>query len=119
MISRRLVVGPWLHAYHNTVAGIKAFSRYRQCTKIFKSAYIYVLQRLLNNMDTLMTNHVHLCCSCIQLVDVYGDGDHKLLVADADRRLKMYKGTLVMICIHALKHHEYRSINMSEYILDI
>ncbi|GLD94596.1 hypothetical protein PINS_up003207 [Pythium insidiosum] len=27
------------------------------------------------------------------LVDVYGDGDSKLIVADADRRLKMYKGS--------------------------
>ncbi|KAJ0394397.1 hypothetical protein P43SY_000098 [Pythium insidiosum] len=48
---------PWLNAYHNSVAGIKAFS------------------------------------SCMALVDVYGDGDSKLVVADADRRLKMYKGS--------------------------
>ncbi|OQS06492.1 bardet-Biedl syndrome 1 family protein [Thraustotheca clavata] len=47
---------PWLHAYHNTVAGIKAYS------------------------------------NCIKLADVYADGDYKLLIADADRRLKMYKG---------------------------
>lgn len=32
--------------------------------------------------------------SCIKLVDVYGDGDSKLIVADADKRLKMYKGEL-------------------------
>ncbi|KAF0718135.1 Aste57867_1873 [Aphanomyces stellatus] len=51
---------PWLHAYHNTVAGIKAFT------------------------------------NCIQLADVYGDGDYKLLVADMDRRLKMYKGSSLM-----------------------
>lgn len=31
--------------------------------------------------------------SCMKLVDVYGDGDYKLVVADADRRLKMYKGS--------------------------
>ncbi|TMW68472.1 hypothetical protein Poli38472_005940 [Pythium oligandrum] len=48
---------PWLNAYHNSVAGIKAFS------------------------------------SCIKLVDVYGDGDYKLVVADSDRRLKMFKGS--------------------------
>ncbi|GAB9463367.1 Bardet-Biedl syndrome 1 [Globisporangium polare] len=48
---------PWLSAYHNSVAGLKAFS------------------------------------SCIKLVDVYGDGDSKLIVADADKRLKMYKGS--------------------------
>lgn len=48
---------PWLNAYHNSVAGIKAFT------------------------------------SCMALVDVYGDGDSKLVVADADKRLKMYKGT--------------------------
>lgn len=28
----------------------------------------------------------------MKLVDVYGDGDSKLIVADADKRLKMYKG---------------------------
>lgn len=37
--------------------------------------------------------------SCIKLVDVYGDGDSKLIVADADKRLKMYKGEL------ELNHH--------------
>ncbi|KAF0715103.1 hypothetical protein AaE_011407 [Aphanomyces astaci] len=51
---------PWLHAYHNSVAGIKAFT------------------------------------NCVQLADVYGDGDNKLIVADADRRLKMYKGSTLM-----------------------
>ncbi|TYZ68204.1 hypothetical protein PybrP1_012980 [[Pythium] brassicae (nom. inval.)] len=30
---------------------------------------------------------------CIKLVDVYGDGDAKLVVADADKRLKMFKGS--------------------------
>ncbi|OQS01252.1 bardet-Biedl syndrome 1 family protein [Achlya hypogyna] len=53
-------IGPWLHAYHNTVAGIKAFTQ------------------------------------CIKLADVYGDGDYKLIVADADRRLKMYKGSTLL-----------------------
>lgn len=48
---------PWLSAYHNSVAGIRAYS------------------------------------NCMTLVDVYGDGDAKLIVADADRRLKMYKGS--------------------------
>ncbi|KDO23995.1 hypothetical protein SPRG_10692 [Saprolegnia parasitica CBS 223.65] len=51
---------PWLHAHHNAVAGIKAFS------------------------------------PCIKLADVYGDGDYKLLIADADRRLKLYKGTTLL-----------------------
>lgn len=27
------------------------------------------------------------------LLDVYGDGDSKLIVADADKRLKMFKGS--------------------------
>lgn len=48
---------PWLSAYHNSVAGIRAYS------------------------------------NCMALVDVYGDGDAKLVVADGDRRLKMYKGS--------------------------
>ncbi|ETV92493.1 hypothetical protein H310_13179 [Aphanomyces invadans] len=51
---------PWLHAYHNSVAGIKAFT------------------------------------NCVQLADVYGDGDSKLIVADSDRRLKLYKGSTLM-----------------------
>ena len=29
----------------------------------------------------------------MKLVDVYGDGDYKLVLADADKRLKMYKGS--------------------------
>lgn len=55
--SKKVLKSPWLSAYHNSVAGIKAGS------------------------------------SCMQLVDVYGDGDAKLVVADGDQRLKMYKGT--------------------------
>ncbi|POM61272.1 LOW QUALITY PROTEIN: Bardet-Biedl syndrome 1 family protein [Phytophthora palmivora] len=54
--SKKVAKSPWLSAYHNAVAGIKAGS------------------------------------SCMQLVDVYGDGDAKLVVADGDQRLKMYKG---------------------------
>ncbi|KUF99561.1 Neurobeachin [Phytophthora nicotianae] len=55
--SKKIAKSPWLSAYHNSVAGIKAGS------------------------------------SCMQLVDVYGDGDAKLVVADGDQRLKMYKGS--------------------------
>ncbi|KAE9032375.1 Bardet-Biedl syndrome 1 [Phytophthora rubi] len=55
--GKKAVKSPWLSAYHNSVAGIKAAS------------------------------------SCMQLVDVYGDGDAKLVVADGDQRLKMYKGS--------------------------
>jgi Bardet-Biedl syndrome 1 protein len=29
----------------------------------------------------------------MKLVDIYGDGDYKLVIADADKRLKMYKGS--------------------------
>ncbi|GMF14544.1 unnamed protein product [Phytophthora lilii] len=54
--AKKVAKSPWLSAYHNSVAGIKAAS------------------------------------SCMQLVDVYGDGDAKLVVADGDQRLKMYKG---------------------------
>jgi hypothetical protein len=54
--AKKVSKSPWLSAYHNSVAGIKAGS------------------------------------SCMQLVDVYGDGDAKLVVADGDQRLKMYKG---------------------------
>ncbi|KAF1778610.1 Bardet-Biedl syndrome 1, N-terminal [Phytophthora cactorum] len=55
--AKKVAKSPWLSAYHNSVAGIKAGS------------------------------------SCMQLVDVYGDGDAKLVVADGDQRLKMYKGS--------------------------
>jgi hypothetical protein len=30
---------------------------------------------------------------CVRLVDLYGDGDSKLLVADQERKLTVYKGT--------------------------
>ncbi|KAI9995099.1 hypothetical protein PInf_012143 [Phytophthora infestans] len=55
--AKKAAKSPWLSAYHNSVAGIKAGS------------------------------------NCMQLVDVYGDGDAKLVVADGDQRLKMYKGS--------------------------
>lgn len=47
----------WLHAWHDPVAGIKAFT------------------------------------PCVRLADLNGDGDSKLLVGTADKRLKIYKGT--------------------------
>jgi Bardet-Biedl syndrome 1 protein len=55
--TKKPAKSPWLSAYHNSVAGIRAYS------------------------------------NCMALVDVYGDGDSKLVVADSDRRLKMYKGS--------------------------
>ncbi|KAL7995513.1 putative bardet-Biedl syndrome 1 protein [Plasmopara halstedii] len=54
---KKTLMSPWLSAYHNAVAGIKAGS------------------------------------NCMRLVDVYGDGDAKLVIADGDQRLKMFKGS--------------------------
>mmetsp|Transcript_17510 Transcript_17510/g.47251 ORF Transcript_17510/g.47251 Transcript_17510/m.47251 type:complete len:581 (+) Transcript_17510:24-1766(+) len=48
---------PWLHAWKDPVADLKAFS------------------------------------SCVRLADLNGDGDYKLIVADAKRRLKVYRNT--------------------------
>mmetsp|Transcript_50681 Transcript_50681/g.99275 ORF Transcript_50681/g.99275 Transcript_50681/m.99275 type:complete len:589 (-) Transcript_50681:207-1973(-) len=53
----RRAAGPWLHAWHDPVAGVKAFSQ------------------------------------CVRLCDVRGDGENKLLIADANKILKVYKGT--------------------------
>ena len=35
--------------------------------------------------------------SCIELADLNGDGDHKLILADESKRMKVYKGTTVML----------------------
>ena len=45
--------------------------------------------------------NLHTFSSCMQLSDLNADGDSKLLVATADRHLKIYKGTQV-ISEHAL-----------------
>lgn len=55
--KQRRLAGPWLHAWHDPVAGIKAFS------------------------------------CCVRLTDVMADGEYKLIIADGDRKLKVYKGT--------------------------
>lgn len=55
-LSRRQ--GPWLHAWHDPVAGLFSFP------------------------------------SCICVADLSGDGDHSLLVACSDRRLRVCKGTM-------------------------
>ena len=34
--------------------------------------------------------------SCIRLADLNGDGDYKLLIADHQRKLKIYKGTTLL-----------------------
>lgn len=36
------------------------------------------------------------------LVDLYGDGDSKLIVADADKRLKMFKGSSYILAFGLL-----------------
>jgi hypothetical protein len=54
--ARRLA-GPWLHAWHDPMANLKALS------------------------------------NCVRLADLSADGDYKLIVADADRKLKIFKGT--------------------------
>src|SRR4051812_2931200 len=51
------VVGPWLNAWHDTVANVKAFS------------------------------------PCVRLADLNATGEYLLLIADADKKLKVYKGT--------------------------
>jgi hypothetical protein len=33
----------------------------------------------------------------MRLADLNGDGDHRLLIADMDRKLKIYKGTTVVL----------------------
>ena len=42
--------------------------------------------------------------ACVKLVDLNGDGDDKLLIADHERRLKVYKGTS-MLSEHTLLDH--------------
>jgi len=63
--QQKRLAGPWLHAWHDPVANIKAFSQ------------------------------------CVRLVDLQGNGEHMLLVADADKKLKVYKGTS-LLSEHAL-----------------
>jgi Bardet-Biedl syndrome 1 protein len=56
---------PWLHAWHDPVSDIKAYS------------------------------------NCLCLADLNGDGDNKILIADMERKLKIYKGT-TLVSEHAL-----------------
>ncbi len=42
--------------------------------------------------------------NCVRLVDLHGDGDDKLLIADYERKLRVYKGTS-MISEHTLLDH--------------
>ncbi len=37
---------------------------------------------------------IHTVSSCIRIADVTGDGDPKLLIADQNRTLRMYKGNV-------------------------
>ena len=72
--------GPWLHAWYDPVAGIKTVSS---------------LVRLadLNTVScSLSTSHAPNCSK---------DGDNKLLVCDIDKKLKVYKGTSLIV-EHAL-----------------
>ena len=58
--QKRAATDPWLHAWHDPVAGISTPS------------------------------------SCVRLADLDGDGDAKLLVADSDKKLKIFKGTALV-----------------------
>ena len=50
----------WLHAWHDPLAGLKAFT------------------------------------PCVRFADLNGDGDAKMLVASADKKLKIYTGTCLL-----------------------
>jgi hypothetical protein len=56
-LQAKRAAGPWLNAWHDTVANIKAFS------------------------------------PCVRLADLNATGEYLLLIADADKKLKVYKGT--------------------------
>lgn len=36
--------------------------------------------------------NLHAFSRCIRLADLFGDGEDKLIVADSDKKLKIYKG---------------------------
>lgn len=55
--AQKRAAGPWLNAWHDTVANVKAFS------------------------------------PCVRLADLNATGEYLLLIADADKKLKVYKGT--------------------------
>jgi len=55
--AAKRAAGPWLNAWHDTVANVKAFS------------------------------------PCVRLADLNATGEYLLLIADADKKLKVYKGT--------------------------
>lgn len=57
--------GPWLHAWHDPVANVRAYTQ------------------------------------CMRLADVVADGEFRLLIADAEKKLKVYKGT-GLVSEHAL-----------------
>lgn len=52
-------IEPWLHAFHDPLAHLNAFS------------------------------------ACIATCDIYNDDDYRLLVADGEKKLKVYRGTVL------------------------
>ena len=61
MTSQQDSKNPWLHAWHDPLAGLKTMT------------------------------------SCVRLGDLMGDGDSKLCICDVDKKLKVYKGTSLMV----------------------
>ena len=39
-------------------------------------------------------HHVDPCSSCVRFADLDGSGEHKLVIADFDKKLKIYAGTV-------------------------
>ncbi|KAG6618300.1 bardet-Biedl syndrome 1 family protein [Phytophthora cinnamomi] len=69
--------------------------------------------------DRVSNRFMVLDTRCMQLVDVYGDGDAKLVVADGDQRLKMYKGSSLhgeqaVLGVPSALSYFYSGIRLSE-----
>jgi Bardet-Biedl syndrome 1 protein len=60
-MSSEQAKSPFLHAWHDPLAGLKAYS------------------------------------SCVKLADLNCDGDSKLCICDLDKKIKVYKGTSLII----------------------
>lgn len=78
--------GPWLHAW-------------RTCSCVF----IFVFST--NNKQTTQTNktvdpvaNLHAFSQCVRVADLNADGEYRLLVADADSLLKIFKGVCCLLC---------------------
>ncbi|RYG51810.1 hypothetical protein EON66_10375 [archaeon] len=71
---------------------VRARARRRQRSTASPTCSARACQHVIPTPLTVWVACMHCVCRCMRLADLTGDGDYRLIIADLDKRMKLYKG---------------------------